>query len=136
VTQAARDLVMDIEDTGCRVKYLIRDRDGKYLTLFHAVLSVAGIEVVLSSVRMPRMNAVVERWVRTLRRESLDRTLIWEPAASAPRAAGVRAALQPSPAASRHRERSAARSATRTDCRPESVHLVLQPHFQVRSLRW
>jgi hypothetical protein len=30
VTQAARNLVMDIEDAGCRVTYLIRDRDGKY----------------------------------------------------------------------------------------------------------
>jgi putative transposase len=26
---------------------------------------------------MPRMNAVMERWVRTCRREMLDRTLIW-----------------------------------------------------------
>jgi transposase len=30
VAQAARNLVMDLEDAGCRVKYLIRDRDGKY----------------------------------------------------------------------------------------------------------
>ncbi|GAA0281306.1 hypothetical protein GCM10009527_092110 [Actinomadura nitritigenes] len=26
---------------------------------------------------MPRMNAVMERWVQTCRRELLDRTLIW-----------------------------------------------------------
>jgi putative transposase len=77
VTQAARNLVMDIEDAGCHVKYLIRDRDGKYPTLFDAVLADAGITVVLSGVQMPRMNAVVERWVRTCRRELLDRTLIW-----------------------------------------------------------
>jgi transposase len=30
VTQTARNLVMDLEDSGCQVKYLIRDRDGKY----------------------------------------------------------------------------------------------------------
>jgi len=30
VTQTARNLVMDLEDAGCQVKYLIRDRDGKY----------------------------------------------------------------------------------------------------------
>jgi transposase len=30
VTQTARNLAMDIEDAGCRPKYLIRDRDGKY----------------------------------------------------------------------------------------------------------
>lgn len=39
-----------------------------------------GIEVVLSGVQMPRMNAVMERWVQICRRESLDRTLIWSQA--------------------------------------------------------
>jgi hypothetical protein len=77
VTQAARNLVMDIEDAGWRVKCLIRDRDGKYLALFDAVLADAGIKVVLTGVQMPRMNAVIERWVPTCRRELLDRTLIW-----------------------------------------------------------
>ncbi len=76
VSQTARNLVMDLEDAGCRVKYLIRDRDGKYPALFDAVLADAGINVVLSGVRIPRMNAVMERWVRTCRRELLDRTLI------------------------------------------------------------
>ena len=32
---------------------------------------------VRSGVRMPRMNAIMERWVNTLRAELLDRTLIW-----------------------------------------------------------
>jgi transposase InsO family protein len=77
VTQTARNLVMDLEDTGCRVRYLIRDRDGKYSALFDTILADAGITVVLSGVRMPRMNAVMERWVRTCRRELLDRTLIF-----------------------------------------------------------
>jgi hypothetical protein len=53
VTQTARNLVMDIEDAGCQVRYLIRDRDGKYPALFDQVLADAGIGVVLSGVRMP-----------------------------------------------------------------------------------
>jgi transposase InsO family protein len=77
VTQAARNLVMDLEDAGCRMKYLIRDRDGKYPALFDQVLADAGITTVRSGVRVPRMNAVMERWVRTCRRELLDRTLVW-----------------------------------------------------------
>ncbi len=77
VVQAAKNLVMDLEDAGCRARFLIRDRDGKYPQLFDAVLRDAGIEVVLSGVRMPRMNSIMERWVQTCRRELLDRTLIW-----------------------------------------------------------
>lgn len=76
VTQATKNLVMDLEDAGCRARFLIRDRDGKFPALFDAILADAGIEVVLSGVRMPRMNSVMERWVQTCRRELLDRTLI------------------------------------------------------------
>jgi putative transposase len=77
VIQAARNLVMDLEDAGCRARWLIRDRDGKYPELFDAILADAGIKTVLTGVRMPRMNAITERWVQTCRRELLDRTLIW-----------------------------------------------------------
>ncbi|HWG63805.1 MAG TPA: ATP-binding protein [Streptosporangiaceae bacterium] len=77
VAQAARNLVMDLEDAGCRARFLIRDRDGKFPHLFDGILADAGIETVLSGVRMPRMNSVMERWVQTCRRELLDRTLIW-----------------------------------------------------------
>jgi transposase InsO family protein len=80
VTRAARNLVMDLDEAGPvrhRVRYLIRDRDAKYPALFDEILADAGIGVVCSGVRMPRMNSIMERWVRTCRRELLDRTLIW-----------------------------------------------------------
>jgi putative transposase len=50
VARAARNLVMDLEDVGCRARWLIRDWDGKYAGLFDAVLADAGIEVVLTGV--------------------------------------------------------------------------------------
>jgi putative transposase len=75
--QAAKNLVMDLQDAGCRARFLIWDRDGRFPGLFDDVLADAGIEVVLTGVRMPRMNAIMERWVQTCRRELLDRTLIW-----------------------------------------------------------
>jgi putative transposase len=77
VAQAARNLVMALEDAGCRAQFLIRDRDGKFPGLFDVILADAGIDVVLSGVRMPRMNSIMERWVQTCRHELLDRTLIW-----------------------------------------------------------
>ncbi|MFJ8390912.1 integrase core domain-containing protein [Streptomyces sp. NPDC094438] len=77
VTQAAKNLVMDLEDAGCRARFLIRGRDGMYPALFDTVLNGAGIEVVLSGVRMPRRNSIVERRVQTCRRQLLDRTSVW-----------------------------------------------------------
>jgi hypothetical protein len=38
VVQAAKNLVMDLQDAGCRARFLIRDWDGKYPQLFDAVL--------------------------------------------------------------------------------------------------
>jgi transposase InsO family protein len=79
VTQAARNLMMDLDEVGFRARFLIRDRDGKFPTGFDAVLADAGIRIVLTGVRIPRMNAITERWIQTCRRELLDRTLIWNP---------------------------------------------------------
>ena len=47
---------------------------------FDEVLADVGNQVVLTGVRVPRMNAVMERWVGTCRRELLDRMLIWNQA--------------------------------------------------------
>src|SRR5262249_11626406 len=80
VTQAVRNLVMDLQDAGCRARFLIRDRDGKYPTAFDTILADTGIEVLLSGIQMPRMNAIMERWIQTCRHELLDRTLIWNQA--------------------------------------------------------
>ncbi len=79
VRQAVHNLLMDLEDAGslARIRFLIRDRDAKYPALIGEILGSAGITTVLTGVRMPRMNAITERWVKTLRVELLDRTLIW-----------------------------------------------------------
>jgi hypothetical protein len=80
VTQVARNLVMDLDDAGSQAKYLIRDRDGKYPARFDRVFADAGVTVVLSGVRMPRMNSIMGRWLQACRHELLDRTLIWNQA--------------------------------------------------------
>jgi hypothetical protein len=64
---------MDLDDVGYRARFMIRDRDGKFPALFDAVLADAGIRVVLSGIRMPRMNFILERWVQTCRHELLYR---------------------------------------------------------------
>jgi transposase InsO family protein len=77
VCQAAKNLVMDLDDAGSSARFLIRDRDGKFPALFDTILADAGIQVVLSGVRIPRMNAIMERWIKTCRHELLNRSLIW-----------------------------------------------------------
>jgi hypothetical protein len=57
---------MDLEDTGYRARFLIRDRDGKFPKMFDAVLADAGIDVARSGIQMPRLNSIMERWVQTL----------------------------------------------------------------------
>jgi len=77
VTQLGRNLVMDLEDTATTARFMIRDRDSKFTQAFDTVLVDAGLTVVKSGVRMPKMNSLMERWIQTCRRELLDRTLIW-----------------------------------------------------------
>ena len=45
--------------------------------MFDMILADTGITAMLTGVRMPRMNAIMQRWIQTCRHELLDRTLIW-----------------------------------------------------------
>jgi putative transposase len=75
-TQAARNFVMRLrDDHGFR--FLIRDGAGQFTRSFDSVLAGAGITATRIPPRSPQANAYAERWVRTLRHELLDRTIIW-----------------------------------------------------------
>jgi hypothetical protein len=50
VGQTTRNLVMDLDDSGCKAQFLIRYRDGEYPGIFDAILAEAGITVVLSGI--------------------------------------------------------------------------------------
>jgi transposase InsO family protein len=76
VAQQARNLLMDLDDRADQFRFLIRDRDSKFTAAFDAVFTGADIRIIRTPVQAPRANAIVERWIGTLRRECLDHLLI------------------------------------------------------------
>jgi len=77
VVQQARNLLMDLEDAGMSVQFVLHDRDASFTATFDAVFKAAGARVIRSGVQAPRMNSIMERWIGSCRRELLDRSLIW-----------------------------------------------------------
>jgi putative transposase len=74
--QQARNLALGLGKRFEDVKFLIRDRGSNFTPSFDAVFQAAGTRIVRTAIQAPRMNAICERLVGTLRRELLDRVLI------------------------------------------------------------
>lgn len=75
-TQAARNLLMRLPDNHA-FRFLIRDGAGQFTASFDTVFAGAGITAIRTPPRSPQANAFAERWVRTLRHELLDLTIVW-----------------------------------------------------------
>ena len=77
VTQQARNVLMQLADDRVEPRFLVRDRDSKFTRDFDEVFRSEGIRVIKAPVRAPLARAHAERWVGSLRRECLDRLLIF-----------------------------------------------------------
>jgi putative transposase len=104
VAQAARNLAMDLEDAGCRARFLIRDRDGKFPGLFDVILADAGIKLYLAG---PDAKDELDHGTvgADLPARAPGPHADLEPVPPPARLTGVRAVLQRAPAAPGHRQR-------------------------------
>ena len=76
VTQQARNVTSDFADEEITARFLVRDRDTKYVASFDEVFRAEGTEILRTPFRTPNANAFAERFVRTVRSECLDHLLV------------------------------------------------------------
>jgi len=76
VTQQARNVSGNLADAGIDPKFLVRDRDTKYVGSFDQVFRSEGARILRTPFRTPNANAYAERFVRTVRSECLDHLLV------------------------------------------------------------
>ena len=74
--QQARNLAMDLDGRLGMLRFLIHDRDPLFTTAFGEVFTAEGLRSITTLPKTPRMNAICERVIGTLRRELLDRALV------------------------------------------------------------
>jgi len=65
-----------MEDRKNEFHFLLHDNDTKFTDKFDAVFRSEDLRVIRTPYQAPNANAFAERWIRTVREECLDHTLI------------------------------------------------------------
>jgi len=78
-TQAARNLFLRHSEQLADARALVRDCGSQFINNFDETFRTEGFKILKTPVRKPVANAFAERWIGSIRRELLDRTIIWNP---------------------------------------------------------
>ena len=76
MTGSARNLAGQLGERMESLRFLLRDRDGKYGDAFDVIFEAEELRVIATAPRAPRMNAHCERIIGSIRREVLEHVLI------------------------------------------------------------
>ncbi|MCB0990099.1 MAG: integrase core domain-containing protein [Acidimicrobiales bacterium] len=76
-TQAARNLFMSHAERLEGARALVRDRGSQFVDAFDEAFRTEGFKILKTPVRVPVANTFAERWIGSIRRELLDRTIVW-----------------------------------------------------------
>jgi len=77
MAQVARNLTAEGDGFLRGKRFLILDRDSKFTDQFCEILANAGVEIVRTAYQAPDMNAIAERWVKSVKTECLDRIILF-----------------------------------------------------------
>jgi putative transposase len=77
MVQMARNVTMEEWGFLAPGQYLIHDRDGKYCPAFQQLIDTAGVTRVPLPPRSPNLNAYAERWVRSVKDETLSHLILF-----------------------------------------------------------
>ncbi len=72
----ARNLMLDLGERAGLFRFLIRDRDTRFTASFDEVFTAQGVRIIRTPARASQAHAFAEWWIRSARRECLDRALI------------------------------------------------------------
>jgi len=76
-TQAARNLFITHSERLDGARALVRDRGSQFTASFDEIFRTEGFKILKTPIRTPVANTFAERWIGSIRRELLDRTIIW-----------------------------------------------------------
>lgn len=75
--QMARNAIDEASGYLRQHRYVLHDRDTKFCASFRAMLATGNVKCLALPPRSPNLNAFVERWLRSVKRECLSRLILF-----------------------------------------------------------